>query len=189
MNDFGEKIMIAFISATIALYLKYWYDQHLADKRVNEFRKSIIKVIELRLIPKYHLISKDYKNLYNEIEHYNIGNTLNIKIESYSLEENDLRDIFPLEDILKVFNQNKKNNYNVILQIEDYIKVLNRFSPEKLIREFIEELDQKDSITQDKLDCKTYYKKEYQTYLEYSNQIIKYYTAILIELKEKQIYE
>ncbi|EKB02664.1 hypothetical protein HMPREF9711_03126 [Myroides odoratimimus CCUG 3837] len=192
MNDIGEKIVLASIGAAIALYLKYWYDQHLEDKKVNTYRKTIIQVIEQRLIPKYKSISEDYEKLHLKIKNHKAGDGLTILIQSYSLNENDLRDIFPLEDLIKVFNKNKNNTYNEILQIEDYIKVLNRFSPEILTKEYADELEElykTDASIKDKLNCKEHYATQFETHIIYSKKIVKIYTSILEELKQKLKHE
>lgn len=169
----GEKIIIAFLAATFALYLKFYYDIYLENKKLAEIKKSMIRVIEKRLIPKYNSISSDYQNLQTAIFNHLPGENITFTIDSYSLKENDLRDYFPLEDIIKIFNRTSKVSYNSVLKIEEYIILLNRFSPELLALQYNDNLDDKLSI-----------QKKIKTFKSYSDSTIKIYEKVLVDLKQ-----
>jgi len=156
-------------------------------KRLNEYRKSMIRVVEKRLIPKYKLLSDDYFEIYENISNHIPGENLYINIQSYSLKEKDLRDYFPLEDIIKIFNRTKNVGYNSVLKIEELINVLNRFSPEALANEYCDILQDlyKNGATKTEIEtAKAEFKEDFMKYQEYSELIIKVYKKILQDLKE-----
>jgi len=112
---------------------------------------------------------------------------LYINIQSYSLKEKDLRDYFPLEDIIKIFNRTKNVGYNSVLKIEELINVLNRFSPEALANEYCDILQDlyKNGATKTEIEtAKAEFKEDFMKYQEYSELIIKVYKKILQDLKE-----
>ncbi|WP_353158454.1 hypothetical protein [Myroides odoratus] len=169
----GEKIIIAFLAATFALYLKFYYDIYLENKKLKEFKRSMIRVVEKRLIPKYNNISSDYQDLYTAILNHLPGEKITFTINSYSLKENDLRDYFPLENIIKIFNRTQKVSYNAVLKIEEYIILLNRFSPEILALQYNDNPDDKPNIL-----------NKIKVFKGYSNSIISIYEKILADLKQ-----
>lgn len=180
----GETILTGFVGAVIALYLNYYYDLHKEKKRMYEYNKTIITLIEKRFIPKYKHINYDYLNLYKIItkESKKAKPLYNLLINNYLLDENDLRTYFSTDDIIKIFNNTNNVNYNSILNIENNIYTIKRFSPEILAQKYIDELDNADN--KDIEDICIKYKEDFTKYASFCKSTIKRYEEILEDLNK-----